>query len=150
MAFYSVHKRDGAAAEQVIFVREGFSKGAFLLTVLWSLWHRMWLAAAILLAVSGAIALAGNLLGMNGNVTAVTGLAVNLIFGFEARDLQIRALIARGYAQIGLSHGNSLDEAEIRYFHGNGQQHTPPAPRLTVKPMSNPGAPDTLGIFGNV
>ena len=149
MAFYSVHNREGASAEQAIFVREGFSTGAFLFTVAWALWHRMWLAAGILLAVSGAIALAGNLLGIGDGVIVPAGLAVNLLFGFEARDLQVRSLIGRGHGQIGFSHGNNLEEAELRYFHKNGG-HRPPLSPVAVKPMSYPGAPDTLGIFGNV
>lgn len=149
MAFYSVHNREGAPAEQAVFVSEGFSKGAFLFTVAWALWHRMWLAAAILLAVSGAITLAGNLLGIGDGVIVLAGLAVNLLFGFEARDLQVRSLIGRGYGQIGFSHGSNLEEAELRYFHKTGGQHPQPAP-VAVKPISYPGAPDTLGIFGNV
>ncbi len=148
MAFYSVHNREGSPADRAIFVREGFSFGAFLLTFLWALWHRMWLAAGILLAVSGAFALAGNLFGIGDGVIALAGFAMNLVFGFEARDLQIRTLIGRGYRRIGYSHGRNLDEAEFRYFHRNGG-HRPPAP-LTVKPAPYAGQPDTLGIFGNV
>ena len=146
---YSVHIRDGAAAEQAVFVREGFSTGAFVFTVAWALWHRMWLAAGVLLAVSGAITLAGNLMDAGEGVLVLAGLAVNLIFGFEARDLLISALAGRGYRQSGYSHGRNLDEAELRYFHKNVAHH----PRLfpvAVKPVPYPGAPDTLGIFGNV
>jgi hypothetical protein len=149
MAFYSIHNREGAPAEQAIFVREGFSKGAFLFTVPWALWHRMWLAAGVLLAVSGAIALAGNLLAIGDGAILLAGLAVNLIFGFEAHDLQIRSVIGRGYGQIGYSHGSNLEEAELRYFHRNGG-HRPPRDPVSVKPLSYSGAPDTLGIFGNV
>ncbi|HUR43668.1 MAG TPA: DUF2628 domain-containing protein [Aestuariivirga sp.] len=148
MAFYSVHKREAAPAEHAIFVREGFSFGAFVLTVLWALWHRMWLTAGVLLAISGAIALAGNLLHMNEGIVALAGFAVNLIFGFEARDLQIRSLIARGYSQVGYSHGKNLDEAEIRYFHNNSERH--PSPLAAPRRVPFPAEPDTLGIFGNV
>ncbi len=148
MAFYSVHKRDGAPAEEAIFVPEGFSKGAFLLTVLWALWHRMWLAAAVLLAVTGAIAVAGNLLSLSEGAVAIAGLAVNVIFGFEARDLQIRSLIAQGYRQVGFSHGKNLEEAEIRYFHNRSRPQPHSAPSVISRPY--PGEPDTLGIFGNV
>jgi hypothetical protein len=149
MAFYSVHRREAAPAEQAIFVREGFCFGAFVLTVLWALWHRMWLAAGVLLTVLGAIALAGNLLHFGDGVIALAGFAVNLIFGFEARDLQIRSLIARGYGQVGYSHGKNLDEAEIRYFHKQSERHLLTAP-VAPQRVSFPTEPDTLGIFGNV
>ncbi|MBC8038043.1 MAG: DUF2628 domain-containing protein [Rhizobiales bacterium] len=149
MAFYSVHKREDAPAEQAVFVREGFSTSAFLFTVLWALWHRMWLAAGVLLAVSGAITLAGNLLGAGEGVSLLASFVVNLIFGLEARDLQIRTLIGRGYAQVGFSHGRNLDEAEIRYFHRIGGYRTVPEP-LPTRPVPYAAQPDTLGIFGNV
>ncbi len=148
MAFYSVHKRDGAPAEAAIFVPEGFSFGAFVFGVLWALWHRMWMAAAVLLAISGAIAIAGNLLALNESVIAIVGFTVNLIFGFEARDLQIRSLISRGYDHIGVSHGKNIDEAEIRYFHNSSQPQPQSAPPVKARPYA--GEPDTLGIFGNV
>lgn len=149
MAFYSVHNRADAPAEGAIFVREGFSAGALVLTVLWALWHRMWLAAGVLLAIFGGIALAGNLLGVGEGVIVVANFVISLIFGFEARDLQIRALIARGYAQAGFSFGKNLDEAEIRYFHNTSRDQRPSVPAL-MKPVLYPGAPDPLGIFGNV
>ena len=149
MAFYSVHSREGYPAEQALFVREGFSFAAFLFTVVWALWHRMWLAAGILLALSGALALAGNLFGIGDGVIVIAGFAVNLIFGLEARNLQIRSLIERGYRQVGYSHGKNLDEAEIRYFHTNSRpQPQPGTVALKTRPFS--GEPDTLGIFGNV
>ncbi len=148
MAFYSVHKRDGAPAEEVIFVPEGFSFGAFVFTMLWALWHRMWLTAAVLLAISGAIAIAGSLLAVNESVMAIVGFTVNLIFGFEARDLQIRSLVARGYDRAGFSHGKNLYEAEIRYFYNSSLPQPQSAPPVKGRPYM--GEPDTLGIFGNV
>lgn len=149
MAFYSVHNRANAPAERAIFVREGFSAGAFILTALWALWHRMWLAAGVLLAVFGGIALTGSLLGMSEGTIALANFAISLIFGFEARDLQIRTLIGRGYAQAGYSFGENLDEAEIRYFYSTTRKTEPSASAL-ARPRLYPGASDTLGIFGNV
>jgi hypothetical protein len=149
MALYSVHNRRGASPDEAIFVPEGFSTGALVFTVLWALWHRMWLVAAVLLAVMVAIALAGNYFGLGEWVTALASFVVSLLFGFEARDLQRRSLIAAGYSQIGFSHGRDLDDAEIRYYHTRA---TPPAPTTQVmaQPVPRLQAPDTLGIFGNL
>ena len=148
MTSYSVHKRDGAPAGEEIFIPECFSFGALVFTVLWALWHRMWLAAAVLLAISAAIAIAGNLFALNETVMAIAGFTVNLIFGLEARELQIRSLIARGYTHIGFSHGKNLDEAEVRYFYNSSRPQAQSAPALWARPYA--GEPDTLGIFGNV
>ena len=149
MTIYSVHNRDGASDEQAVFVAEGFSTGALVFTVLWAAWHRMWLAAGVLLAVTGATALVGNYFGVSESMTALVSFAVSLIFGFEARALYARSLVARGMAQVGFSHGRNLEEAELRYYHraraGGG-----PSMMATPKPPLPIHAPDTLGIFGNV
>ena len=149
MAIYSVHNRDGASDEQAIFVAEGFSTGALVFTVLWAAWHRMWLAAGVLLAVTGATALAGSYFGISEGMTAVASFAVSLVFGFEARELYARSLVARGMAQVGLSHGRNLEEAELRYYH-RAQAGGAPSMMATPKLPLPIHAPDTLGIFGNV
>ena len=46
--------RFASSQPAAIFVPEGFSKGAFLLPVLWALWHRMWLAA-IFIPIGGML-----------------------------------------------------------------------------------------------
>lgn len=149
MAIYSVHNRDGASDEQAVFVAEGFSTGALVFTVLWAAWHRMWLAASVLLAVTGATSLAGNFFGISESMTALVSFAMSLIFGFEARELYARSLVARGMAQVGLSHGRNLEEAELRYFQNVGARRAP-AVMVTPKLPLPIHAPDTLGIFGNV
>lgn len=150
MAVFSVHNRPGAGPEEAIFVREGFSTAAFLFTVLWALWHRLWLVAAILLAIMAALAVAGPYLGLSEFLMGLVSLAVNLVFGFEARDLQARALVAAGYSEIGLSHGGNLDEAELRFFHRlNSGPAVSTVPIVEIAPP-RPYVPDTLGLFGNV
>lgn len=149
MAIYSVHNRDGASDEQAVFVAESFSAGALVFTVLWAAWHRMWLAASVLLAVTGGTALAGNYFGISESMTALVSFAVSLIFGFEARELYARSLVARGMAQVGLSHGRNLEEAELRYYH-RARAGGAPSMMATPKLPQPIHAPDTLGIFGNV
>ena len=39
-------------------MRDGFSWAAFVLTFLWALWNRMWIVAAVILAVMAAVAVA--------------------------------------------------------------------------------------------
>ena len=57
MSVYTVHEPPLRAAEtapdpeRFIFVRDGFYFWAFVFSVLWMLWHRMWLVLLIYVAV---------------------------------------------------------------------------------------------------
>ena len=61
MAIYSIFRKAGAPRDEAVFVKEGFSIAAFVLTFLWALWNRMWVVAAVILAVMAAVAVAGSL-----------------------------------------------------------------------------------------
>ena len=141
MKIYSVHSRPGSPLDKAIFVREGSSIGAFAFTVLWALWNRMWLVAAVLLALWAAI----GSVGLNENILGLASFAISLIFGLEAQSLRAASLIRAGYTQIGLTHGRNIDEAELRFYlsHKTQIQPTPIPPKYTAPA-------DTLGLFGNV
>jgi len=143
MAIYSVHNRGGGAPDKTVFVREGFSSAAFVFGWMWALAHRMWVSAAVLFTLNALLAAGSASLGVI--VTAASGFAVNLIFGIIARDLQALALTRRGMGEVGLTEGQSLEEAELRYFHGVGARMAAPAPT-----RGTPYVPhaDTLGLFG--
>lgn len=147
MTIYTVHRRPGEAADRARFVPDGFSFGAFVFTVFWAAWHRMWLVAALLLAIFAAIAVAGYGLGLPDIVVTLINLAVALIFGFEARDLQRRALSAVGRREVALASGRRLEEAELQYF-----LDEPDKPAAVAPVLVRAGGPqhDALGLFGNV
>ena len=150
MAIYSIHNSKGAPPEQAVFVRDGFSFGAFLFTFLWAAWHRMWVVAGVLLAITGALTLAGNLHVVPGTLLTITSLAVSFIFGCEARGLQRRALIASGKAEVGLTHGRRAEEAELRYYLET--EDVPAAASTAVTSQRGPDSQmhDAIGIFGKM
>ena len=147
MTIYTVHKRPGEAPEKALLVPDGFSFEAFALTVVWAAWNRMWLVAAVLLAIDAAIAVAGYRFGLADIVIALINLAVALIFGFEARDLQRRSLAAAGRGAIAITTGKRREDAELRYFLSQPAAVSTPAP-IAVRPAGPPH--DPLGLFGNV
>jgi hypothetical protein len=115
---YTVHVRmwSASADREAVFVREGFSWGAFFFSVLWALWHRMWFAALIVFAVSVALSLLTELLGVDDMVSTVIGAAFALIVAWEANDWRRRALDRRGYVNAGIVAAPDLVEAERRFF----------------------------------
>ena len=54
--------RGGASADTQL-VRDGFSIIAFIAPVIWLLWHRLWIEAALALAASVAMAALGTIAG---------------------------------------------------------------------------------------
>lgn len=115
---YTVHIKPGTrhTREQPIFVREGFSFPAFILTLLWSLYHRLWLVSAAMLAF--------NLLVMGLETEGflsqpsvyVLMLAMQLFLGFHGNDWRRAALTRRGFITTAVVTGDSRLRAELRYF----------------------------------
>lgn len=115
---YSVHVRawSAAADREAVFIREGFSWGAFFFSILWALYHRLWLGALVILALSAAVSLGTDLLAIDPVTDAAIGLAVSLVIGWEANDWWRRSLERRGYQNAALIAAASRLEAERRFF----------------------------------
>jgi hypothetical protein len=115
---YTVHVRAWASSSDrdAVFVREGFAWGAFLLSLVWALWHRLWLGALIILGVTAVLAIALDLLIVDETTETAVGIAWALIVGWEANDWRRRALERRGYVTAGVVAAPNLLEAERRFF----------------------------------
>jgi hypothetical protein len=147
MAIYSVHNRPAARADDAIFVKEGFAWTAFVFTLLWALWHRMWIVAVIVFSVTATIAAFGSWLGQGDLPINLASLAVSLILGFEGNDLRRWSLARQGYEEVGLAAGRDLDEAELRFFAAQASVQSPGANLLP--PKLRPEGHDPLGLFGS-
>ena len=130
MTTYSIYaKPDDKTAEDAIFVSDGFSWGAFAFTWVWALWNRMWIVAVIVISVL----LIASLLPPVPQI--LLSLVVSILMGLHANDLLGWSLARRGYSEIALGNGNSLEEAELQ-FYADG-----------VSAPSRPVDHDTLGLF---
>jgi len=69
-------------------------------------------------------------------------LAVSLVMGLHGNDLLGWSLTRRKYAEIALSNGASLEEAELRFYAGDADVAAHHAPAVL------PAAHDVLGLFG--
>lgn len=124
---YTAHVRGrGAADGDIVFVKDGFSWPAFFLTGIWALWHRLWLFALIVFAGGFAIGLVSDLLGLDPLTDAALGLAWAVLVGYEANDARRRALARRDYDVEDIVLGQTLAQAEHRFFLKH--QHIAPQP----------------------
>jgi hypothetical protein len=141
---------DPGAADRFAFVKDGFSWPALFFPVLWILWHRLWLTLVGYVIFVLVVAWTGRVLGED----AATAIAIlgGLLFAFEANNIRRASLAQRGWTEAGGSAGNTLEEAEMRFFAARGTGEVPaeraaPA-RAAFTPEARPGADDPiLGLF---
>lgn len=145
MQVFTVLESPDGKPERVVFVPEGFSWSALFLGFAWALWHRMWLVAAMLFALTTAITVAANLELLGPGFATLLQAGIALLFAFEARALQVASLVRAGYRRGGLIQASAVEVAELAYFSGRASFAPEPShPRMRAAPD------DTLGIFGNV
>jgi hypothetical protein len=123
MRFYTVHlppRETGLTALQAeteaVFIRDGFSWFAFILPVIFGLWHRQWLGllayAALSLALTGLAGVAE--LGFAGEALFAFGLS--LLAGLTANDWRRWRLARDNWREVAVVGADNRIEAEIKYF----------------------------------
>ncbi len=125
------------AADRAVFVRDGFAFWAFVAPVIWLLWHRLWIEAALALAAGVALAAIGETAGL-GLLGAGLSLLVSLFVGLEGPALRINALRRRGWRDGPAVDAGSVAEAEIRYLADAEPVEEPTGPPPTRSPAQVP------------
>ncbi len=147
MASYMVLIEDGGRndPDRVRVVKDGFSVFAFLLPLVYLLWHRMWLYAFLLVLFEVAL---GFWLDFTGQEAAggVIQFGLSLLLALESGTLRMKNLLSRGYVLDGILSADNLGDAEDIYFSNKGQSPAaPPAPATAQR--SAGGAGLALGLF---
>jgi hypothetical protein len=103
-------------AGDLVFVKEGFAFWALFVPPLWFLVNRLWRGLFLYLGLAIALVTALLLLGVNEQLIGWAGWALNLIFAFEARDIQRASLERNDYVLKGIVSGRNLAECERRFL----------------------------------
>lgn len=131
MTWWTAHNKKGRGAEDVVFVREGFSWWALLVPLLWLAAKGMWIVLIIAVSAQLLIWALAAALGFGDAMTLIFSFAINLIVGFQGNDLLRWTYARRGYEEVGLVQGDDLEEAEYRFFSDAAlpaEKTPPPAP----------------------
>lgn len=160
MSVYTVHQPPldaGAAATEpyrFVFIRDGFSWWAFLLTPLWMLRHCLWLVLVIYLVVSASLEAGLRALGAPMVSLVVVGLLISLLVGLEAGTLRRFKLARRRWRNIGVVTGDDLEDAERRFFdawvrQAPARRPAPPSPPASASVASGAAAAPSgvIGLF---
>ncbi len=159
MRTYTVHELAGAPADGkgIVFVREGFSWAAVVFSLFWLLFHRLWIVAAFYFALTVAMMMGAQAVGLSEAVASVLSIILQGFLGAAAHDLQRWTLARNGYREIGIAAGSSLADAErdfFRHWQGSIAAAKPTPPRPLSAPVwphkEEPDAHGALGLFPHV
>jgi Protein of unknown function (DUF2628) len=135
--------------ERFVFVKEGFSWLAFFVTIPWLIWRRMWLVLVVYLLLTAALLPLAEMTASP--VSAAIFILFGILVGLEANNLRRWTLERRGYRFVGAAVGDSMVEAEYRFFAAwmaaevaNSTQR-PAMPRLLARPRTTGG--EIVGLF---
>lgn len=142
-------------AGRFAFVRDGFHWWAFLLAPLWMLRHRLWIEFILYALIVGGVTFALRRLGIAGSAGGWIALLLAMLVGMEASTLRRWKLSRRGFEQVGIVVGDTLEDVERRFFDRFGDlperdfsaAAAPPSP--FGPPPAAPSAPatDVIGLF---
>lgn len=153
MQSYTVHEAPHPAADRIdraenlVFIKDGFSWSAMFFTPIWLLLQRLWWAFLAYVIVMVALQVAANAMGAEGRWLSLIGLGISILFGFEAGTLRRWALSRRGWQMVGTASGRSLDDCERRFF----EQWLPSQPILAPMAAGMRSSSSTLtGSWGGL
>ncbi|MEN2494413.1 MAG: hypothetical protein TECD_00311 [Hyphomicrobiaceae bacterium hypho_1] len=103
-------------ADELVFVKDGFSLLAILLPPIWMLINRLWLIFAGYISSIFILCLFIIILDISSFLLAYFVFGLNLIIGFEADSLVRWTLNRRGWKQIAHITGLTIEECERRFY----------------------------------
>ncbi len=152
MRSYTLHlpadARPGESVEldRAVLVRDGFSWPAFAFTVLWFLFHRLWLAALVVLVGLVALAAAGFVLGLPTGAGLIVSLLAAWLIGLEASSLRRWTLARRGWPARDAVIAATPEEAEARALN-RWLEASPTTPRAPFPSGPSRRSEPVIGLF---
>ena len=153
---------DLAATDKFTFVRDGFHFWAMAASVLWLVWHRLWLALIGWIALTVAIWFGLTALGAGSGTILFADFLIAVLMGLEAASLQRWTLSRRKWRQLDIVVADDEESAEHRFFERwtakqrglvNDQWSVdrggpPPTRNVPGQPFSKPPPMPQGGIIG--
>ena len=152
MRSYTLHlppdARPGEAVglDRAVLVRHGFSWAAFAFSVLWFLYHRLWVATLIVLVGLVALAAAGAVLGLSTGAGLIASLLAAWLIGLEASSLRRWTLARRGWPARDAVIAATPEEAEARAI-ARWLEANPAAPRPPFPAGPSRRTEPVIGLF---
>jgi hypothetical protein len=158
MSVYTVHAPPGYGADvrvtpdRFVFVRDGFHFWAFVLSIVWLAWHRLWLALVGYIVLMVALEIAFSVMGIGSGARFVMMFIVAVLIGLEAASLWRWTLRRRKWQQLDVVVADVEEAAERRFFDRwsagvNGEPGRATPSSLPPLPRASLVNHDILGSF---
>ncbi|MCA3381546.1 MAG: DUF2628 domain-containing protein [Roseomonas sp.] len=110
MRVWTVHQRAALAGKpaRTVMVREGFSWWAALFPLFWFLAKRLWLVAVLYLSLATFMGFV-----LPASISPWAMMALQILTGFEARNLQRWSLERQGFRLMGVVQGRDEEGAVL-------------------------------------
>jgi hypothetical protein len=158
MPVYTVHAPScygvdvRATPDRFVFIRDGFYFWAFVASVVWLAWHRLWVVLFGYVVLTVAAEVAMSWFGIGAGARMLMMLIVAALVGLEAGSLWRWTLRRRKWQQLDVVVADDEEAAERRFFdrwsagvNGEPGRATPsPLPPL---PRASLGGNEVLGSF---
>ena len=96
-------------------VKEGFCWPAFFFSVLWGLWHRLWIVSIVLVLMKVMAIFVTVLTGAGEFVGFVICFGISLLLGYMGNDFRRAKLEQQGFKERGIVPARTADAAIRRY-----------------------------------
>lgn len=122
MKTYTVHEPPNAPAnrvdraENMVFVKDGFSWSALIFGPLWLLAKRLWLPLILYVVLVTLVSLALESAGVAEKFIGWAVMAFHVLLGLEGSTIQRWSLDRAGWRIVGSVNGRNGDECERRFF----------------------------------
>ncbi|HEV7253938.1 MAG TPA: DUF2628 domain-containing protein [Mesorhizobium sp.] len=147
-------RSEARGEERAVFVRDGFAWLGFIFPLFWLLWHRLWIEAAVVLALMLSFGALGDAF-QTPSAAVLVSFLVQLGVGLEGQNWRLAKLRRGGWREAGAIEAHDLDEAEMRFFAGRAEAEPAPALVAAALPPARPfgrptpgAAPAPLGLIG--
>lgn len=117
MHYFAVYLPPNNNLEQVKFVQEKFSYVAFLFTLFWALYNRLYTTSCmVLFAILFVAYLVDSSYISNLSALVINTLGISLFCGLNATDWLQNALSKKGFECVGVILAHNLEDAQMRFF----------------------------------
>ena len=103
-------------ADELVFVKDGFSFWAMVGSVFWMIYHHLWLPLIGFLLAITLLSTLAYLFGASPDAGGVLFVGLSVALGFLANDIRRMVLEKNRYKMIGAIAGHSKIECERRFF----------------------------------
>ena len=105
-----------ARADELIFVKDGFSFWAMIGSVFWMIYHHLWIPLIGFLLAIGLLSALAHLFGADPGAGGILFVGLSIALGFLANDIRRAVLERQQYKMIGAIAGHTKIECERRFF----------------------------------